>query len=281
MDNSDRKSYGKDSYKSQFQSYIPDYKPQYSSYDKKDDRDKSKDRSKSVDINKIKCINTNLNINGNNTGDINLGNKGQVAAEGYSGAYSSGGGGYDGNEGYYDGNYKKDKGITCIINNNNNNTNIVTGGGGNVTDGNGNVTDTCEECFLDALGLANLTKLETYLTGLPLTSPYNSLEEYCTFIESQIASGLSPGGLAASINTVLVAAGITLDTAELEDLVACLIEVLTGETDNNTGSLAPSNINTETGAGSLAPSNINTDNSDFGPMMTLPTPTPSMETSDK
>jgi hypothetical protein len=266
MDNSDKKSYGKD-----------------------DNRDKSKDSSKSVDIKKINCINTNTNINGNNTGDINLGNKGQVAEEGYSGAYSSGGNGY-GSEGYYDGNYKKDKGITCIINNNNNNTNIVTGGGGNVTDGNGNITDTCEECFLDALGPANLTKLETYLAGLPLISPYNSLEEYCTFIEGQIASGLSPGGLAASINTVLVAAGITLDTAELEDLVACLIEVLTGETDNNTGSLAPSNINTNTRTGSLAPSNINTDipasninrdTSDFGPMMTLPTPTPSMETSDR
>jgi hypothetical protein len=93
---------------------------------------KFKKNIKNVDINKIKCINNNININGNNTGNINLGNKGGVAGEeGYSGAYSSDsgssgyGGGYDG----YDN--KKDKGFDCIINNNNTNTNI--GGGGNQT----------------------------------------------------------------------------------------------------------------------------------------------------
>ena len=99
-------------------------------------RDKSKkDDSKSVDINKIKCINTNLNINGNNTGNVNVGNKGQISAaeEGYLGANSYG------SEGYYDGyNNNQGKGFDCIINNNNTNTNVVTGGG-NVTDGNGNV----------------------------------------------------------------------------------------------------------------------------------------------
>ena len=42
--------------------------------------------SKSITINKIKCINTNLNINGGNAGDVNIGNKGQ----GYLGAYSYG-----------------------------------------------------------------------------------------------------------------------------------------------------------------------------------------------
>jgi hypothetical protein len=109
----DRKSYGNDnSYKSPYQSsYKSDYKPtKYPSYGEKDDkRDKSsKNNSKSVDINKIKCINTNININGNNTGNVSIGNKEQRATVG---------------EGYYDNgdNNKKDKGFTCIINNNNNN----------------------------------------------------------------------------------------------------------------------------------------------------------------
>ena len=137
----DRKSYDKRSYgndygydESQYQhSYKPDYKPQYQSYGEKDDRrDKSnKDNSKSIEINKINCINSNININGNNTGDINLGNKGQ----GYLGANAYGDGEGNNGEGYYyDGqNYKNndDKGSDCIINNNNTNNNIA--GGGNQT----------------------------------------------------------------------------------------------------------------------------------------------------
>jgi hypothetical protein len=124
----------------EYPSYKPDYyKPQYPSYDKHD-RDKSKDSSsKSVSINKIKCINTNLNINGNNTGDINLGNKGAADGGYVGGGYSS----VDGSgDGYYNDGYnknKKDNGFDCIINNNN--TNINTVGGGNVTDGDGNATD--------------------------------------------------------------------------------------------------------------------------------------------
>ncbi|HET8857290.1 MAG TPA: hypothetical protein VFM28_07160 [Nitrososphaeraceae archaeon] len=136
----DRKSYDKRSYgnhngyyESQYQpSYKPDYKPKYPSYDGKDDRrDKSKDSSKSVSLNKIKCINTNLNINGNNAGNVSIGNKGGLTEEGYLGAYSSAGG--YGSEGYYNDGYnnnKKDVGFDCIINNNNNN---VVAGGGNVT----------------------------------------------------------------------------------------------------------------------------------------------------
>jgi len=139
-DNSYQKTYGKDDIydKSKYASHKPDYKPQYPSYGK----DKSnKDSSKSVSISKINCINTNLNLNGNNTGAINIGNK-DAAEEGYVGAYSSGSG-YS-SEGY-DNRYKQDKGFDCIINNNNTNTN-VSAGGGNLTDG--NVTEaTCEECF--------------------------------------------------------------------------------------------------------------------------------------
>ena len=134
MDNNDRKTYDKRSYgndngyESQYQSYKPDYKPKHPSYNDKDDRDKSKDNiKKSININKLNCINTNLNINGNNSGNISIGNKG-AAEEGYLGAYSAvyGSGGYDNN--------KKDKGFECIINNNNNNTNVISNDGGNATE---------------------------------------------------------------------------------------------------------------------------------------------------
>ena len=108
--------HGKDTYELDY----PSYKPDYSSYGK-DDREKSKD-SKSVSINKIKCINNNVNINGNNAGNISIGNKGQ----GYLGGYSS-----DGSGGYYGEGYgKQDKGFDCIINNNNNN---IAGGGNQTT----------------------------------------------------------------------------------------------------------------------------------------------------
>jgi hypothetical protein len=125
MDNY-KKLYSNDNYEQpEYPSYQPDYKSKYPSYGK-DDRDKSKDSSNSVSLNKIKCINNNVNINGNNAGNVSLGNKGvTAAAEGYSGAYSSGENGY-GSEGYYNDGYnnkKQDKGFECIINNNNNNTN--------------------------------------------------------------------------------------------------------------------------------------------------------------
>ncbi|HJU59365.1 MAG TPA: hypothetical protein VJ583_06425 [Nitrososphaeraceae archaeon] len=76
-----------------------------------------KDNSKSVNINKIKCINSNLNINGINSGDVNIGNKGQV----YLGA--------DSYTGYYEGhgnNNKQGKNCDCVINNNNTNSDIVS-----------------------------------------------------------------------------------------------------------------------------------------------------------
>jgi hypothetical protein len=118
--------YGSYEQQPEYPSYKPDYKPSYGK-----DNYKSKD---SVSINKLKCINNNVNINGNNTGDINVGNSGKSATgsgtddEGYLGV-----GSFDGNgeEGYDNGyNKQKDQGFTCIINNNNNNTNI---GGGNQT----------------------------------------------------------------------------------------------------------------------------------------------------
>ena len=123
------------------QTTINHYEPVYGmdrnddkhSYGKDNNYDKSKDSS-SVNLNKVNCINTNININGENTGDVNVGNNGRVAptaaaatAEGGTeerdlSASSFGGRNNDGetNTGY-DYKYQKDKGFVCITNNNNNN----------------------------------------------------------------------------------------------------------------------------------------------------------------
>jgi hypothetical protein len=103
----------------QYQSYQPDYKPVYSSYDK----DKSYNTKDNDIIKKIKCNNNNININGENTGVIKLGEdgKGAVPEEGYLGASSSGSG--NTGEGY------NKKGFDCVTNTNDNN-NMVQGGTG-------------------------------------------------------------------------------------------------------------------------------------------------------
>jgi hypothetical protein len=132
MDNNNyEKSYGNNNYyESQYpSSYQPSYKPQYQLYEKgnyHNYKSTTKDSSKSVSINKLKCINTNININGVNSGDIYVGNKHQV--ESSASSFGNYGERYNG---YYDvyNNNKKDKGFDCIINNNNNNTNINRGGG--------------------------------------------------------------------------------------------------------------------------------------------------------
>jgi hypothetical protein len=183
-----QKTYGKDnnSYKSQYQSsYKPDYKPQYQSYGK-DDRDKSKDSS--ISLKKIKCINTNLNIKGNNAGNVSIGNKGQAvyAEEGYSGTYSSDNGGYGG-EGYS----KQDKGFDCVINNNNINNNF----------GNEPTLEplTCEECFTanatlagiitDILEITGDFALGPEFPGVIIDENVETIAQFCDFFEEQILAG--------------------------------------------------------------------------------------------
>ena len=210
-DNNYQKTYGNDNGydNSQYKSYKPDYKPQYPSYGK-DDRDKSKD-SKSVSINKIKCINNNVNINGNNTGDINLGNKGQ----GYLGASSSGSSGYDSGEGNngYDNGYKKDEGITCLINNNNINNNF---GAGNATDGNVTEPQTCEECFRAFL---TPVQISAYLQQLNPTSP-PTLEEFCNDVGPGGVFDLSESGFRTSL-----AGAADVEFEVIDALIACLERV--------------------------------------------------------
>ena len=166
----------------------------------------SKDNSKSntISINKIKCINDNLNINGRNAGDVNLGNKGQ-AGEGYLGANS-----YSG-EGYYNGHGKKDKGFDCIINNNNTNINLV--GGGNQTE-----PLTCEECFTENLSPEQLNNLTSLLSRSPLVVNLEGLCEQlsnATLTNQQKLLGLA---------IIFAQAGITDEDAFLR-VLECLDEL--------------------------------------------------------
>jgi hypothetical protein len=245
-------SYENDNYQPReyYSSYQQDYKQEYPKY-VKDNRDKPK--KDSVSINKFNCINTNLNINGNNTGDINLGNKG-TAEGGYVGGYSSDdGSGYNGNAGYYYGNgydnSKQGKGFECIINNNNTNTNIVTGGGGNITDGNGNEPETtCEECFAQVLNITELDRLQVALgNGINITITIgtpeieiNSLGELCDVLEN-----LTGAQVVSVVTQILAAVGIILTPAEFNELVTCIGTAL-GITIPRT--LAASNTNTATSA---------------------------------
>jgi hypothetical protein len=86
IDNNYQKSYGNDNYYYEPQYPSDNFKSKYSSSYEKDSY------KKDVSINTIKCINTNLNINGNNAGNVSIGNKGQ----GYLGGYSSSSGEYGG-----------------------------------------------------------------------------------------------------------------------------------------------------------------------------------------
>ncbi len=140
---SDRSSYGNDNYDPEYPRYKPDYKQHSNSYEY-DDKYKSKDI---VSISKINCINNNVNINGNNTGDINVGNSGRgvSADDGTNGGVLAGNEFGNDGERYSDGYNKKDNGIVCEIDNSNNNTIITTGG--NATDGDVPEPITCELCF--------------------------------------------------------------------------------------------------------------------------------------
>ena len=53
-------------------------------------QDNYKSTKDSSNLNKIKCINTNININGVNSGDVNVGNKDQLVQERYLSAKTFG-----------------------------------------------------------------------------------------------------------------------------------------------------------------------------------------------
>ena len=108
----------------------------------------------------------NYNVIGNVNGDDNIGNDGAANSNDVLNANANGNSGERNNDGY-----QKDKDISCIISNNNT---IITGNG-IATDGNENITDTCEECFLNNL---NGTQLGIVLQLLP----NNDLRQFCEFL---------------------------------------------------------------------------------------------------
>ena len=213
----------------QYNTYEPREYPSDNNY--KSEKNSS---SKSVSLNKIKCINNNVNINGNNTGNINLGNKGTAQEGGYSDAYSSGGSGGYGGEGYNDGyDDKKDKGIDCIINNNNNNINII-GGGGNVTDGE-EPKPTCGECF-SRLTQPLQNRFNMFLNDegdialsptLTIPASVTGIGSLCNFFNTVDPIPLTQAQITAFINMLLQELPAPLPIgaqAELEALIDCLIE---------------------------------------------------------
>src|SRR5215211_314441 len=124
---------------------------------------KSKKDSSSVSINKINCINPNVNFNGDNNGNIitfaaspgrTTANAGTDEGELSAGSFS---GGNDGGRYYDDGYNKKDKDFACIINNNNNNTINVAAGAGNATDQCATDIEACFAQFLNATEFQQLT----------------------------------------------------------------------------------------------------------------------------
>jgi hypothetical protein len=141
------RSYGNNNYDREYPSYKSDYKQDSNSYGYDDKyKLKDKDSSNSVSISKINCINNNVNINGNNTGDINVGNSGRgVSDDGTNGGILAGNEFGNDGERYFDGYNKKDNGIVCEIDNSNNNTIITTDG--NAPDGDVPEPITCELCF--------------------------------------------------------------------------------------------------------------------------------------
>ena len=197
--------YEKPSYKQDY------YEPKYTSYGK--DNNSYKSKKDSVSINKLNCINNNVNINGNNTGDINVGNSGSSATgsgadEGYLDIGSSDGYG----EGYDNG-YKKQKGesFTCIINNNNINNNFGTG---NATEGNVTEPLTCEECFREFLTEEQIEELiRTFETGI-----YATLDQVCLNIDPGIS------GVEEVISTLEQVLGPGQDDT-INNIIECLLEV--------------------------------------------------------
>src|SRR5918995_2689976 len=215
-----KKSYINDYYEQpEYQSYKLDYKSQYPSNGQDSDNNyykSKKDSISSVSINKLDCINNNVNINGNNTGDVNVGNSGRLATgsgtdEGYLDVGSLYG---NGEEGYDNNGYNKQKGesFTCIINNNNINNNFGTG---NATDGGGNVPDTCEECFRAFL---NANQISAYLAIFSPTTPI-TLDQFCNNVESGFAI------VEAQFRLNLGNPSVGLSEEDINALIACLENV--------------------------------------------------------
>jgi hypothetical protein len=190
------------------------YDSEYQSYENDNYKSKDKDReSNSISISKVNC--NNVNIIGDVTGDISVGNNGRGVGEtGEDSIVRELIGNAVGNNGerYYNG-YQKDKDFTCIINNNNT---IITADG----DDNATATGSCEDCFNEILSPEQLNNLITFIINEDVEGIEN-LEDYCTliFLTSQIAGGVDYTNFIRGLGEL----GIPLETAN--KLVECLINI--------------------------------------------------------
>ncbi len=222
MDSYDKKShdkdpvYGMDSYDKKSYGSEPDYGTQYSSYGK-DNNDKSKD---SVDILKLKCKNTNINLNGisvNGNGDNGNGDNGDDLAS----ASLNGNG--ERNNNFVKKFIGKDFDVVCISKNNNNNQ------GAGDDDEEPEPRPTCADCFSsERIGSVALTQIVSVLesiapAGLPflnivIPTTSGNIVDLCL----DFAAGLEADSREDAITEFVTVFGI--DTASATILVDCLIE---------------------------------------------------------
>jgi hypothetical protein len=208
-DDQEKKSYDKD-----------DYKSEYTSYGKYEDRDHdkyNKDSSSSVSIKKVKCNNINVNLNGI---DVNIGglpNNGPVTgpmalaqeeADDNELESNSIENDNDGRDGHSD--YDKDS-IVCI----NNNNNIVVG----------EPKLTCEECFTKNLNDEELENLIQILILIDL----DDLDGLCEALSDPTISNQEK---ILGIVSLLTASGVN-DEDTIRDILECLedlqLVILPGE----------------------------------------------------
>jgi hypothetical protein len=218
----DRSSYGNNNYDSEYPSYKSDYKQHSNSYEY-DDKYKSKDI---VSISKINCINNNVNINGNNTGDINVGNSGRgvSADDGTNGGVLAGNEFGNDGERYSDGYNKKDNGIVCEIDNSNNNTIITTGG--NATDGDVPEPITCELCFTLNANELEIERIEERLFEFTEESEeigtLTTIEQLCQALRNAVP--LTPEGNEVVVNLLRdITADLLVQNADA--ILECLEEL--------------------------------------------------------
>jgi hypothetical protein len=222
-------------------------------YENNDYKQKDKDSSNSVSITKLNCINVNNNINGDVIGNVNVGNSanGATADNGNNEALNSNG--YGSNDRNNDG-YQNSNGFSCISTNNNNNS-IVTGGG-NATNGNGtngNVTLTCEECFVSILNETQIADLELFFAGAGIiinidpfsTITINNFTTFCQFLaNAELDFFPPPFGFDLLTNYVRqLLDPIDANEVTIDELVVCIAKDLgLAVPDNGVGSLATAGL---------------------------------------
>lgn len=203
INSNEKPSYRNDNYEqSEYSTYTPDYKIQYSSYEQ--DRNSYKSKDNSVILKKINCDNINVNVNG-----LGINATGADAADDSSipvtDAISSQG--YGENNGYK----KSDNEFKFVCINNNNNTVIV---------GNGTTTPepfTCEECFTTVLTEEELDDL------IEATEAFTTLEEICNFIDTNFEN--ESQRLFISEYLFDTANDIGISTEKIDSILDCLEEI--------------------------------------------------------